>query len=307
MITCPRCGYQAPDGSPWCPRCGYGCPYPVPYQQPPQQMPVQYQPQQIPSQPDIYDIPPQPQPEQPKKKEKQRRKKKLPKFLKTILIVLVTIIVLFIGIVIAAIVDVANDPTPTNTPSLSNDELMETAVAQAQQNFDETSTVWALSATPTYTLVPTNTPRPTNTPEPTATNTPIPLPEGATLYTVKEGENCWTIARDHGISEDELRQANGMTSCNIGIGDQIIIPAPSNAYYGGGYVQPDNSNRLGAIANNTDTSNCNIKGNPDSLIYHCKNSPNYDTMSNYRWFCSPEEAASAGYRPAKTMGGWCQQ
>ena len=26
MITCPRCGYQAPDGTPYCPRCGYGRP-----------------------------------------------------------------------------------------------------------------------------------------------------------------------------------------------------------------------------------------------------------------------------------------
>lgn len=24
MITCPRCGFQAPDGSLFCPRCGYG-------------------------------------------------------------------------------------------------------------------------------------------------------------------------------------------------------------------------------------------------------------------------------------------
>lgn len=24
MIICPRCGYQAPDGTPYCPRCGYG-------------------------------------------------------------------------------------------------------------------------------------------------------------------------------------------------------------------------------------------------------------------------------------------
>lgn len=26
MITCPRCGFQAPDGTPYCPRCGYGKP-----------------------------------------------------------------------------------------------------------------------------------------------------------------------------------------------------------------------------------------------------------------------------------------
>ena len=64
MITCPRCGFQAPDGTPWCPRCGYGCPYPVPYQQqpyqrPPQQTPVQYQSQPIPAQYDVVDVPPQ--------------------------------------------------------------------------------------------------------------------------------------------------------------------------------------------------------------------------------------------------------
>ena len=28
MITCPRCGFQAPDGTPYCPRCGYGRPVP---------------------------------------------------------------------------------------------------------------------------------------------------------------------------------------------------------------------------------------------------------------------------------------
>ena len=32
MITCPRCGYQAPDGSPYCPRCGYGKPPAAPAQ-----------------------------------------------------------------------------------------------------------------------------------------------------------------------------------------------------------------------------------------------------------------------------------
>lgn len=40
MITCPRCGYQAPDGTPYCPRCGYGKPQqipPAPEQQPEQE------------------------------------------------------------------------------------------------------------------------------------------------------------------------------------------------------------------------------------------------------------------------------
>jgi len=53
---------------------------------------------------------------------------------------------------------------------------------------------------------------------------------------------------------------------------------------------------------------CNIKGNRNTKIYHCKNSPNYDMTNDFiQWFCSPEEAESAGYRPAETMGGVCQQ
>ncbi len=35
MITCPHCGYQAPDGTPWCPNCGYGRPDPMQPKQPP--------------------------------------------------------------------------------------------------------------------------------------------------------------------------------------------------------------------------------------------------------------------------------
>lgn len=34
MITCPRCGHQAPDGTPYCPNCGYGKPVQPPAQTP---------------------------------------------------------------------------------------------------------------------------------------------------------------------------------------------------------------------------------------------------------------------------------
>ena len=50
---------------------------------------------------------------------------------------------------------------------------------------------------------------------------------------------------------------------------------------------------------------CRIKGNPDTMIYHCKNSPNFDTMTNYKCFGSPAEAEAAGYRMSKNVG-WCQ-
>ena len=81
--------------------------------------------------------------------------------------------------------------------------------------------------TPTFTSIPptaTFTPRPTNTPEPTAIPTSNPIPEGFEGYTVREGENCWSIARDHGISEEYFRQINNMDNCNIGIGDVVIVP-----------------------------------------------------------------------------------
>ena len=46
MITCPRCGFQAPDGTPWCPRCGYGKPQqpPIPQPIPPAQQPPNQRP-----------------------------------------------------------------------------------------------------------------------------------------------------------------------------------------------------------------------------------------------------------------------
>ena len=161
MITCPRCGYQAPDGTPWCPNCGYGAPQ--------QQMPVVYQQHQIPAQDDIYDLPPQ-QNKQPLRS-KTKKKKKLPKWLRILLLILSAIALPFVVIVIWAIVDTIKNPPiiPTSTPTA---ESMESIVQKMMdQNATETM-IAVLSATPTFTMVPTNTPVPTNTLAPTAT--PIP-------------------------------------------------------------------------------------------------------------------------------------
>ena len=195
MIICPRCGYPAPDGSPWCPRCGYGCPYPMPPQQlqQPPQMPVPYQPQQIPARYEKENIPPVP--ELPKQKPPKNGKKR-----KTVLGCLVLIFILCcIGAIFAMLLTPSKKSEPTATPTMA----------------------------PTNTERPTRTLAPTRTPAPTATDRP---------------------------------------------------------------------------------ESCNIKGNRNELIYHCKNSPNYETTTDFiQWFCSPEEAEAAGYRPAKTMYGRCQQ
>lgn len=65
--------------------------------------------------------------------------------------------------------------------------------------------------------------------DPTATPTPLPAvtrdPGTATLYTVQEGDTCWSIAASNGMDVQVFMEANSLTECNIIIGDQVIIPA----------------------------------------------------------------------------------
>ena len=54
---------------------------------------------------------------------------------------------------------------------------------------------------------------------------PAALPSGPSTYVVQEGDNCWSIAVDRfGVNFELFMQVNGMTECNIGIGDEVIIP-----------------------------------------------------------------------------------
>ena len=43
-------------------------------------------------------------------------------------------------------------------------------------------------------------------------------------YVVSDGDNCWAIAENFGISLDAFMNANNMVQCNINIGDIVIIP-----------------------------------------------------------------------------------
>lgn len=73
-------------------------------------------------------------------------------------------------------------------------------------------------------------------------------------------------------------------------------PEPVHYNHLRGSVPSDTSNTYG--------SSCSIKGNPDSMIYHCKNGASYDRLqNNIEWFCSPAQAEAAGYRPAENMTG----
>ncbi len=68
---------------------------------------------------------------------------------------------------------------------------------------------------------PNSSPTRPSTPPPTA---PAPAAEGKT-YTVVPKDNLWAVAKKHGVSEAELRAANGLRSGAIlRVGQKLVIP-----------------------------------------------------------------------------------
>lgn len=57
------------------------------------------------------------------------------------------------------------------------------------------------------------------------TTVPTAQPSGPTTYTVQDGDTCWGIAVDKfGVNFELFMQVNGMTACDIKIGDEVVIP-----------------------------------------------------------------------------------
>lgn len=82
-------------------------------------------------------------------------------------------------------------------------------------------------ATPSASLAPA-TPTPSPTPE------PEPTPQ---VYVIQEGDTLYKIAREFGITLDDLLAANQETITDpdrISVGDQIIIPVPVPEQVDGG-------------------------------------------------------------------------
>jgi LysM repeat protein len=89
--------------------------------------------------------------------------------------------------------------------------------------------------TPTTTASPSAAAA-TASPDPT----PIPAPTPQ-VYVIKEGDTLSGIARQFGLTVDQLLAANADTITNpdrIAVGDEIIIPVPPADDVGGGSAEP---------------------------------------------------------------------
>ncbi|MFP4393732.1 MAG: SpaA isopeptide-forming pilin-related protein [Anaerolineales bacterium] len=64
------------------------------------------------------------------------------------------------------------------------------------------------------------TPEPTSPPAPT----PTPAPACQATHIVERGNTLYAIAKRYGVTVDTIRQANGMTSNDLSVGQQLCIP-----------------------------------------------------------------------------------
>lgn len=60
---------------------------------------------------------------------------------------------------------------------------------------------------------------------------PAPNPGNMILYTVRSGDTLWLLANRYGTTVDAIKQANGLTSDNLSIGQVLRIPVSQSAGY----------------------------------------------------------------------------
>ena len=94
--------------------------------------------------------------------------------------------------------------------------------------------------------------------------------EESNIYTVKKGDSLWLIANKYGTTVDELKNANGLKSNTLSIGQTLIIPEKKESTSEISYVVKKGDS-LWLIANKYDTtvekikSTNNLKSNTLSI------------------------------------------
>lgn len=83
---------------------------------------------------------------------------------------------------------------------------------------------------------------------------PTPDPGNMIVYTVRSGDTLWLLARRYGTTVDAIKQANGLTSDNLSIGQVLRIPVSQGTEYFLYTVRPGDTlwllaNRFGTTVN----------------------------------------------------------
>ena len=83
-------------------------------------------------------------------------------------------------------------------------------------------------------------------------------PTGSNYYTVKSGDSLWSISKKFGITVDELKQANNLTSNLLSIGQNLLIPTKESEATTNEYIVQKGDTLYG-IANKFNTTVDNLK------------------------------------------------
>lgn len=83
-------------------------------------------------------------------------------------------------------------------------------------------------------------------------------PAGSNYYTVKSGDSLWSISKKFGITVDELKSANNLSSNLLSVGQNLIIPGKESQTTGDEYVVKK-GDTLYSIARKYNTSVDNLK------------------------------------------------
>ena len=83
-------------------------------------------------------------------------------------------------------------------------------------------------------------------------------PTGSNYYTVKSGDSLWSISKKYGITVDELKQANNLTSNLLSIGQNLLIPTKESETTTDEYIVQKGDTLYG-IANKFNTTVDNLK------------------------------------------------